>query len=369
MVRKRLGEMLLEAGVIDETQLQSALGHQRKWGGKLGQALLDLKLATEAQVVSALSRKFGYDLVDVRSLQHSPKLDAALKLVPADLALRQVLLPIASDAHVLTVAMADPSNISVIDELSFRTGRRVRIALAGDRELTVAIRRLYFGEDEATPVAAIALDEPSTDSPMETTGDPFAAMPDQFQEGYFDLSTHGLGPDAQHTDSRRPAPASPPPLPAATAPGAQPAAVPEAPTFTPAPTLARSPATPAAPGPRGTPAPSSPPAWPPPPPRAAAGPPSDLGEPILATELAPAESAEGHYEEPPSSPLLTPRQAALLDAIERAARGEETGLVKPAQLAAVLARLLVKRGLVREAELLDELAKKRPRVFGDDEER
>src|SRR4030067_360606 len=79
-VKKRLGEMLLEAGVIDETQLQAALGHQRKWGGRLGQALQDLKLATEPQVVSALSRKFGYSTVNVGALPRTPPLEAGLEV-------------------------------------------------------------------------------------------------------------------------------------------------------------------------------------------------------------------------------------------------------------------------------------------------
>jgi hypothetical protein len=54
----------------------------------------------------------------------------------------------------------------------------------------------------------------------------------------------------------------------------------------------------------------------------------------------------------------TPRNAALLDALQRLARGEETSLLRPAQLAAVIARLLVKHGLIDEAELLEELARK-----------
>ncbi|HEX9048901.1 MAG TPA: hypothetical protein VF841_00035, partial [Anaeromyxobacter sp.] len=64
-VRKRLGELLLEAGIIDGNQLQAALGHQRKWGGRLGQALVDLKLVSEAQIVEALAKKLGYEVVRV----------------------------------------------------------------------------------------------------------------------------------------------------------------------------------------------------------------------------------------------------------------------------------------------------------------
>src|SRR5512138_725998 len=128
-VRKRLGEMLIEAGVIDAGQLQTALAHQRKWGGKLGQALVDLKMATEPQIVSALSRKLGYEVVNVVALQRTPELEEALRMVPGEVALRHTVLPIAIDAGSLGVAMSDPSNIAVVDELSFRTGRRIKISL------------------------------------------------------------------------------------------------------------------------------------------------------------------------------------------------------------------------------------------------
>jgi len=361
-VKKRLGEMLLEAGVIDQTQLHSALGHQRKWGGKLGQALQDLKLATESQIVSALSRKFGYDVVDIGALQQTAKLAAALKLVPRELALRQTLLPVASDTSSITVAMADPSNIAVVDELSFRTGKRIRIALAGDREITAAVRRLYFADQEPQRVAAIPLDDPSSgEVSLETTRDPFAAMPDHIREGYFNRPAHTLSDASRPASQRAPAP-GPPPLPPVHAAPA-PAPVPRVdvqPTFTPPPVLARGDALPSL-------AP-----WPPPPAAAAPlaqpslspypleGEPADvLGEPILATELAPApEEGALHEGSPRQERELTPKQAALLDALERAARGEETGVVKATQLVAVLARLLVKRGLVDEAELLDELAKR-----------
>jgi hypothetical protein len=297
--KKRLGEMLIEAGVIDETQLLSALGHQRKWGGKLGQALIDLKLASEPQIVSALARKFGYPAVSLATVVPSPQLDGALKLVPRELALRQTLLPMASDTNSITVAMADPSNIAVVDEISFRTGRRVKVALAGDREIAAAVRRLYFAEEEAQRTQAIPLEEPQEDAALETTSDPFSAMPDHVREGYFNRSAHTV-------DGGRPA--VPPPLP-----GGRPATPTERMTFTPPPIL---------------------------------GPSEDpLGEPILATELAPdAAGGEG---------------GALLEALERAARGEAMGQIRPAQLLAALVKVLIQRGLLSEAELAAELARNR----------
>ena len=354
-VKKRLGEMLLEAGVIDETQLQAALGHQRKWGGKLGQALQDLKLATEPQIVSALSRKFGYGSVNVASLPRTQQLESALKLVPRELAMRQALLPIASDSSSLTVAMADPSNIAVVDELSFRTGRRIKVALAGDREIAAAVRKLYFADEEPAAVAPISLDEISGDSMLETTNDPFAAMPDYIREGSFTRSERTLAPGTERPSGQRPEAghpsALPPVLPVAPRAARR---VPVQSTSTPPPVLVRDGGSPSTVSAR--PAVAAP---------AAVAPLAQLstaladllGEPILATELAP-EEEDDPAPAPSAERQLTPRQAAMMDALERAARGEESGLVKPVQLAAVLARLLVRHGVVSEAELLDALVKK-----------
>jgi type II secretion system (T2SS) protein E len=349
--KKRLGEMLLDAGVIDETQLLSALGHQRKWGGKLGQALIDLKLATEPQIVSALARKFGYEVAQVAALQPSPVLEGALRLVPRELALRQTLIPIAADSTTLTVAMGDPSNIGAIDELSFRTGRRVKVVIAGDREIAAAVRRLYYGEEE-TRREAITLD-PATEAPFETTRDPFAAMPDHIREGYFGRPAHTLAPDAAARPRQPlPPPAAPRPL------AAPPFTYREEPTFTPPPTLPRPPdrASPAG-------AASPPPAAKPPP---AAPPEADdetgdlvLGEPILATDLL-VDADDGPFEAAPveATPAPPPQPSPLLVALERLARGEELPSLGAARLAGALARILLRRGVITEAELVAELRRK-----------
>jgi hypothetical protein len=336
--KKRIGEMLLDAGVIDETQLLAALGHQRKWGGKLGQALIDLKLATEPQIVSALSKKFGYEVAQVAALQASPALEGALRLVPRELALRQTILPVAADSTTLTVAMGDPSNIGVSDELSFRTGRRVKVVIAGDREIVAAVRRLYYADDEKRR-EAIPLGDAAPGAPLETTRDPFAAMPDHIREGYFGRSAHTLDAEpARASSAVRPPPPRAPPHPAAAAQRASPPfTAREEPTYTPPPVLPRTDADA----------------------DADAGD-LELGEPILATDLLFDEAeADGPFEAAPvaATPPPPPSRSALLEALDRLERGEETPLLDPARLAAALARILLRRGALSEAELLAELSR------------
>src|SRR5512138_2609670 len=122
-VKKRLGEMLMEAGVIGETQLKAALGHQRQWGVRIGQALVDLKLATEADIVRALAQKYGFEVARLEGLEPYA-LDQAVALLPRDFAIRHNVFPMAADTASLTVAMSDPTNLALVDEISFRIGRR-----------------------------------------------------------------------------------------------------------------------------------------------------------------------------------------------------------------------------------------------------
>jgi type IV pilus assembly protein PilB len=159
-MKKRLGELLIEAGVIDDAQLQSALGHQKRWGGRLGKALVDLNMANEEQIVQALAKKMGYPIVRLAALETSPAIEAALKVVPKELAEKYNLLPYAVEGDArrgtVSVAMGDPTNIAAIDEIQFRSGRRVIPALAGDSDIAMAIRRLYYGD--APGQMAISID-------------------------------------------------------------------------------------------------------------------------------------------------------------------------------------------------------------------
>lgn len=338
--KKRLGELLIDAEVIDETQLQAALGHQRRWGMKLGQALLDLKLAGEPQIVAALSRKFGYEAADLGALQPGPLLDGALKLVPREVAARHSLLPVSADSNTLTVAMADPTNIAVVDELSFRTGRRIKIAIAGERELAAAVRRLYFGEEVRPALAPIDLDE--SDIALETTGadDPFGALPDHLRERFV----------------RQPAPSAPSDAFVADYQAA----------LTPPPVLAPRPAAAARPPPaQGQRAAARPPPAPPAPagpaPAAPAAPTSAAAAPATPAPLPDAESEVVNLSDllaPAEEAALHPREVALADAVARLTRNAENPGGPAVAAVVALVRLLVKRGVFTEVDFLEELGRK-----------
>jgi hypothetical protein len=140
-----LGELLLRAGVITEEQLRTALAEQKKWGGKLGQVLVDLNFLDEGLLVKALSKQLDLPRIDFAGLVIPPE---ALKLLDPEFANKRQVLPISYDASKkqLVVATSDPGDLGLVDEVEFKTGCRVRVAVAGDRALARAIQQHYFGE-------------------------------------------------------------------------------------------------------------------------------------------------------------------------------------------------------------------------------
>jgi type IV pilus assembly protein PilB len=169
--KKRLGELLIDAGVIDEAMLQSALGHQRRWGGRIGQAMLDLKLTTEATIVQALARKLGFEVARLGALDPQQR-ETALKMVGRDFAVKHNIFPMAADHSTLTVAMADPTNLAIVDELRFRFNKRVKVCIGGDREISEGLRA-QFPSSEPLALEAISLDNEVSGEFLPPLADPF----------------------------------------------------------------------------------------------------------------------------------------------------------------------------------------------------
>ncbi len=209
--KKRIGEMLLEAGIIDETQLKAALGHQRQWGVRLGQALVDLKLATEADIVRALSLKYGFEVAKLDALEPYGH-EQAVKLFPREFTVRNNVFPMWADTANVTVAMSDPTNLAIVDEIRFRTGRRVKVCIGGDREVADSVKRFYPGDGA---VEAIALDldaDPGIEG--EAMFDPFGGGSKDALEAFFG----GASDAAAVEPAAAPQPVAPPqPAPAAAA--------------------------------------------------------------------------------------------------------------------------------------------------------
>ena len=140
MARKKLGEMLVEAGVITETNLRAALNEQRRWGGTLGRQLVEMKMISEAELVRVLSMQLNMPSIELDRLDIP---SAVLDLVPADVAAEHNIIPFAQQMKFLDVAMADPTNLGILDELRIRTQLNIRPYLAGPRAIERAVGKFY----------------------------------------------------------------------------------------------------------------------------------------------------------------------------------------------------------------------------------
>jgi type IV pilus assembly protein PilB len=167
----KIGEVLVQAGLIDEFQLEAGLAQQQRWGGRLGRALVQLGFLQEADFVRVLSKVLNVPVVRLAEKKPSPD---TLGLVPAELAEKYGCLPLFTKreggANTLFLGIEDPSDLKALDELSFRIGMKVKPVLVGPSELREAIARTYHhrgtGEPEESSSIAETLFEPGDTAPV-----------------------------------------------------------------------------------------------------------------------------------------------------------------------------------------------------------
>jgi type IV pilus assembly protein PilB len=141
----RLGDILMREGLISRDQLMSALSEQKATGHRLGYVLVKLGLVQELEVTKVLARQSRMPAVDLSRFEVDPKI---IKLVPADFALRHIVLPLKREGRTLTVAMADPSNTGVLDDLKFITRYDLFPVIAGEYTLRNLIERHFESSDQ-----------------------------------------------------------------------------------------------------------------------------------------------------------------------------------------------------------------------------
>ncbi len=140
MARKRLGEILMVAGVLTADQLKHALQAQQRWGGPLGTVLVQEGLISEELLARALSKQLNIPLVSLSGIQIDPEV---LKLVPLEVCQEFGVIGFQSQGKFLDVAMSDPMNMGVLEELRIRTRLNVRPHLAPASQIAEAIKRSY----------------------------------------------------------------------------------------------------------------------------------------------------------------------------------------------------------------------------------
>ena len=143
---ERLGDLLVREGLITREQLEQALREQRQNGTRVGYNLVKLGFIAETELTKMLARQFKMPAVDLSRFEVDPRI---AKLIPADLAIKHLVLPLKRDGRTLTVAMADPTNLGVLDDLKFITRYDIFPVIGGEFTLKSAIDKLYDTSTES----------------------------------------------------------------------------------------------------------------------------------------------------------------------------------------------------------------------------
>jgi type IV pilus assembly protein PilB len=187
-MRKKLGECLIQAGLITEDDLRAALAEHKQTGERLGAVLVRLNLATERQIAKALAYQLGFPYLN---LSETPPDPTVVALIPKEVALKRSCVAVRLDKNLLTVAMADPLLFSLVQDLEFQTGYRIKQVVATRGDIHDAIGAGY--PDKAlvragTPGPQVpVLRQPARDAGLagetalarrldEDTGEPIAGL-------------------------------------------------------------------------------------------------------------------------------------------------------------------------------------------------
>ena len=145
-VSVRLGELLIEKRRITPAQLQEALAYKEANGGDLASALTHLGFVPADEIAALRGAQYGVQSVDLSGFQIEPRV---LELIPPDTAREHGIVPLRRSGTTLTVAITDPRNVAVLDDVRFRTGCAVEPLLASEAAVGEAIARYYDGRPGA----------------------------------------------------------------------------------------------------------------------------------------------------------------------------------------------------------------------------
>ena len=151
--RVRLGDVLVQEGVITQDQLDGALDEQKRIGGLLGEVMVTLGLVTEEKLVDVLCEQLDIEYLDLRKVDSIPA--DIIELIPEDILRKYVIMPIRmsdKQMNTLIVAMADPMNIFAVDDIAIVTGYQIEPVLSTTSQIQAKIDSI-FGQQQAQAVA------------------------------------------------------------------------------------------------------------------------------------------------------------------------------------------------------------------------
>lgn len=139
-----LGELLIREKVINQDQLKTAFDYEKKNKVTIGSALVTLGHISEEEMAQALSRQLGYPYIDLSQFEVYPDV---INLIPVDIAKKHIIMPIHRIRSFLTMAMVDPTDLDVIENVRFRTSLSIQPVIASESGINDAINKYYGATD------------------------------------------------------------------------------------------------------------------------------------------------------------------------------------------------------------------------------
>ncbi len=139
-----LGELLIREKVINQDQLKTASDYEKKNKVTIGNALVTLGHISEEEMAQALSRQLGYPYIDLSQFEVYPDV---INLIPVDIAKKHMIMPIHRIRSFLTMAMVDPTDLDVIENVRFRTSLSIQPVIASESGINDAINKYYGATD------------------------------------------------------------------------------------------------------------------------------------------------------------------------------------------------------------------------------
>jgi type IV pilus assembly protein PilB len=166
---ERLGDLLVREKLISREQLDKALQEQKQSGTRVGYNLVKLGFIQETELTKILARLHKMPAVDLSRFEVDPRI---AKLVPADIAMKHLVLPLKRDGRTLTVAMADPTNLGVLEDLKFITRYDIFPVIGGEFSIKSAVDKIYEAAMESQVADLMSvIDDMATDGDVEVVED------------------------------------------------------------------------------------------------------------------------------------------------------------------------------------------------------
>ncbi len=146
-----LGELLIQEKLLDAEQLKSAVDFHKKNDVGIGSAIVSLGYLSEEEMAQALSRQLGYPYINLDQFEVYPDV---ISLIPVEIAKKYLIMPIHRIRSFLTLAMVDPTDLGIIEDVRFRTGLSIQPVIASESGIMSAISK-YYGSSDALRVKQI----------------------------------------------------------------------------------------------------------------------------------------------------------------------------------------------------------------------